>query len=173
MLFCKNLSVFLVILILPGCGFQPIFGSGTSSIIKGELQYIEISPIANKTGQTLRNQLVQNIQPLGKSKTTKYRLNVRLTENKQRLAIKKSEIATRANLSFIANYEIFSKASGTLLTQGTSHMISSYNILTHTYATLIAEKDARNRAIREIGGDITSKVASFFRLNKDKIKSFK
>ena len=48
-----------------------------------------------------------------------------------------------------------------------------YNILTHTYATLIAEKDARKRAIREIAGDITSKVASFFRLNKDKIKSFK
>jgi len=158
---------------LSGCGFQPVFGTRDTSIITSEMKFIEIRPISNKVGQILRNQLVQNIQPLGKSKTTKYRLNVRLKEHKQRLAIKKSEIATRANLSFIANYEIFSKASGALLTQGTSHMISSYNILTHTYATLIAEKDARNRAIREIAGDITSKLASFFRLNKDKLKRFK
>ena len=71
------------------------------------------------------------------------------------------------------NYQIISKSSGELLSQGSSQMITSYNILTHTFATLIAEKDARKRAVREISADITNKITIFFRLNKKKIKDFK
>ena len=173
MLSYKKLVIVLSLPLLSGCGFQPIFGTGVSPIIKGEMKHIEISPIADKLGQALRNQLVQNIRPLGKSKITKYLLNVKITESKQNLAIKKSEIATRANLTFVATYKIVSTIKKSTLTSGSSSMIASYNILTQTYATLSAERDARNRAIREISADITSKIASFFRLNRDKIKNLK
>jgi hypothetical protein len=46
-------------------------------------------------------------------------------------------------------------------------MITSYNILSQTFGTIIAEKDARARAVREISSDLTNKIASFFRLNKN------
>jgi len=52
-------------------------------------------------------------------------------------------------------------------------MVTSYNILTKTFATLMAEKDARKRAVREISVDITSKVAAFFKLNRDKLAAVK
>jgi hypothetical protein len=51
-------------------------------------------------------------------------------------------------------------------------MTTSYNILNQTFSTLMAEKDARKRAVREISADISSKVYSFFRLKPDKIKEF-
>ena len=155
-----------------GCGFQPIFGTGPGSEIRKEMGYIEISPISDRIGQQLRNHLVHQITPMGGASVTKYKLKVTLTESKQNLAIKKSEIATRANLRFNANYEIILKSNGKRIARGHSRMTTSYNILNQTFSTLMAEKNARKRAVREISADISSKIYSFFRLNRDKIKEF-
>ena len=172
MLFCKKAIILFSLLMLFGCGFQPILGTGPGSEIRKEVRYIEISPIADRIGQQLRNHLVHDIMPLGGSSVTKYKLIVKLTESKQNLAIKKSEIATRANLRFNAKYEIFLKSNGKKIAGGHSRMTTSYNILNQTFSTLMAEKNARKRAVREISADISSKVYSFFRLNRDKIKEF-
>ena len=166
MLFYSRIYICFCFLFLAGCGFQPIFGKGGETIIKSEMRNIEISPIANRLGQQLRNYLVQDLNPFGRPRNTKYLLKVVLGESKQNLAIKKSEIATRANLTFVATYSIIRKSSGVVLTTGTSHMITSYNILPQTFGTIIAEKNARARAVREISADLTNKIASFFRLNK-------
>ena len=173
MLFCKNAVIAFSLPMLFGCGFQPIFGTGVNPEISSEIRYIEISPISDQIGQQLRNHLVHNITPMGGLGVTKYKLNVTLTESKQNLAIKKSEIATRANLRFVAKYELIFKSGGKPITTGQSRMTTSYNILKQTFATLIAEKDARKRAVREISADIGDKLSTFFRLNRDKIKKFK
>ena len=172
MLFCKKAIILFSLLMLFGCGFQPILGTRTGSEIRKEVRYIEISPIADRIGQQLRNHLVHDIMPLGGSSVTKYKLIVKLTESKQNLAIKKSEIATRANLRFNANYEIVLKSNGKKIAGGHSRMTTSYNILNQTFSTLMAEKNARKRAVREISADISSKIYSFFRLNRDKIDEF-
>jgi len=172
MLFCKKAIILFSLLMLFGCGFQPILGTRTGSEIRKEVRYIEISPIADRIGQQLRNHLVHDIMPLGGSSVTKYKLIVKLTESKQNLAIKKSEIATRANLRFNASYVIILKSNGKKIAGGHSRMTTSYNILNQTFSTLMAEKNARKRAVREISADISSKVYSFFRLNRDKIKEF-
>jgi hypothetical protein len=54
-----------------------------------------------------------------------------------------------------------------LLIKGNSHMITSFNILTETFSTIVAEENARARAVREISADIGVKIAGFFRTNKD------
>ena len=170
-MFVRNLTIFTCIVVIAGCGFQPIFKAESSKSINNELRFIDIQPIENRIGQQLRNSLVQDISPLGRIGLIKYQLNVTLAETKSNLAIKKSEISTRANLIFQANYTLTLKSTGEVLTSGQSHMVTSYNILTQTYATLIAEKDARRRAVREISADITTKVVSYFRMfneNSDK-----
>ena len=109
MLCYKKIKVALLIIFLIGCDFQPLYGTRGNSIITGEMKFIEVSPISDRMGQTLRNHLIQNFKPLDNLKNSKYVLNIQLSENKQNLAIKKSEIATRANLIIIANYQIISK----------------------------------------------------------------
>ena len=167
MSFCSRMYICFWLLVVSGCGFHPIFGKSGETIIDSEMRNIEISPIADRLGQQLRNHLVQDINPFGKSRNNKFVLKVALSESKQNLAIKKSEIATRANLTFVATYILTRKSSGALLTNGSSRMITSYNILSQTFGTIIAEKDARARAVREISSDLTNKIASFFRLNKN------
>ncbi len=164
----KIVFVALNLFVLTGCGFQPIYGAGTNSVFESEMRLIEISPIKDRIGQQLRNELEQQITPKGRARLSKYILKVELSESTQGLSVKKSEIATRANLSFRASYNIVEKKDGALLSSGSNRMVTSYNILTETFATLMAEKDARKRAVREISIDITSKVAAFFKLNRDK-----
>jgi LPS-assembly lipoprotein len=166
----KRLFISFSFVALSGCGFQPIYGAGTNSIFETEMRDIEILPIKNRIGQQLRNQLEQRITPKGRSRFSKYTLKVTLSESKQSLAVKKSEIATRTNLNFRANYKVTEKATKKTLTSGRSRMVTSYNILTETFATLMAEKDARKRAVREISVDITSKIAAFFKLDRNKPK---
>lgn len=173
MLLFKKCLMSLSLLVLAGCGFQPLYGSGSSSLFATEMRQIEISPIKDRIGQQLRNQLEQRITPKGRARINKYILKVTLSESRQDLAIKKSEIATRANLNFLASYIIIQKATGKTLTSGKSRMVTSYNILTETFATLIAENDARKRAVREMSVDITSKVAAYFKLNRDKLTETK
>ena len=169
----KELLVSLSLIALTGCGFAPVYGSGTNSVFEIEMRAIEIKPIENRIGQQLRNQLEQQITPKGGSRVSKYVLVVTLSESKQGLAVKKSEIATRANLNFQASYHIIEKSTKKTLTSGSSRMVTSYNILTETFATLIAEKDARKRAVREISLDITTKIAAFFKLDRNKPKTVK
>ena len=164
----KSTFVFLGLFVLTGCGFQPIYGDGTNSVFETEMRHIEISPIKDRIGQQLRNELEQRITPKGRARVAKYSLKVTLNESRQGLAVKKSEIATRANLNLRASYNIVEKSSGAVIATGNSRMVTSYNILTKTFATLMAEKDARSRAVREISVDITSKIAAFFKLNRNK-----
>lgn len=166
MLFYRNLGIFISLLVIAGCGFEPIFKAVGMRNTNNELRYIEIKPIENRIGQQLRNHLVQDIMPLGRQRDAKYALNVTLTESKANLAIKKSEIATRANLIFYANYTLTLKSNGEKLTSGGSRMVTSYNILTETFGTQIAEKDARKRAVREISADIASKIIVYFNMVK-------
>ena len=164
-----SLAILVALVGLTGCGFEPIYGAGANSVFETDMREIEISSIENRIGQQLRNELEQRITPRGRARISKYVLKVTISEGKQGLAVKKSEIATRANLTFRASYNITRKSNGETLTSGSSRMVTSYNILTKTFATLMAEKDARKRAVREISVDITSKVAAFFKLNRDKL----
>ena len=166
MLYCKRAQIICCLIVVTACGFQPVFKEKGGSILKNELRYIEISPIADRTGQKLRNHLVHEITPFGKSRVPRYRLAVTLSETKQNLAIKKSEVATRANLRFSADYKLIKKSSGHVLIRGKSNMITSFNILTEPFSTMVAEKNARARAMREISADIGVKIASFFKSKK-------
>ena len=126
------------------------------------MRYIEIKPIKDRSGQQLRNHLETDIALAKRAYPTRYNLVVVLDETKQDLAIKKSQIATRANLTFRADYRLISKTDGSVLDKGSARITTKYNVLDETFATLMAEKDARTRAVREISAAIATQIAVFF-----------
>ena len=154
-----------------GCGFKPIYGGKSGGALTSDLSSINIAPIKNRTGQLLRNALEQKINPLGTNQKKLYTLSVMISESKQELAVKKSEIATRANLLLTANYSLFSLKKRATVTSGTSQVVVGYNILAQDFATLMAEKDARQRAIKELSTDITNRLAAYFQLEQSKAAS--
>lgn len=148
-----------------GCGFRPLYwkDSGATS---AELGAIKIEPIADRTGQILRNHLLDKLNPSGSPAAPRYILKVKLTEAKRELAIRVDEVATRANLTFRAAYTL-ADPGGRALNSGTAWSTASYNILRNDFATISSEKNARTRGMIVLSEEIQTRIAIF--LNRHRL----
>ncbi len=158
----RSLVLLTAAALLMGCGFRPLYGSGDAAEIENELAAIQVRPIDNRIGQILHNHLIDLLTPGGRPRQVKYVLHVRLKKSIVHLGVQKNELATRTNLWITARFLLLSPGGSTLF-NGQSVTISSFNILgSDDLATLAAEKDARARAVRQVAGDLRTKIAAFF-----------
>ena len=141
-----------------GCGFRPIHKADSVSGM-ANLGKIHVSVIPDRTGQLLRNELLQQLQPSGPIKPFEYVLSVSLNESIQTFAIRRDAVATRANLTLQASFRLKAHDTGKALFTDQSFSINSYNILTSDYATVSARHHARKRAVRHLAMDIRNRVS--------------
>lgn len=146
---------------LSGCGFRPLYGT-TGGGGRDALAQIQIKPIADRSGQQLRNHLLDLITPRGQPPAARYVLNVRLSESIRSLAVRKTALATRANFRLEASFILSDKATGKTLHTDKTLVVSGYNILSSDFATLQSVKDARARALRETAENIRVRLGVFF-----------
>ena len=146
-----------------GCGFRPLYGKGSGSDVAA-LSTVYVETIPDRIGQKLRNHLQERLSPKGPARRTYFILKVTLTESRRNLAIRKDETATRANLVITANFELIDnrRAQNGKFT-GIATSINSYNVLQSDFATLSAQRDARDRALRTIADEIRLRVAAAIR----------
>ncbi len=158
----RTFAPLLVVLVLGACGFRSLYGTDATGDAPGELATIKIKPIADRLGQQLRNNLLDLLNPRGRPANPRYLLTVGLDQSTQRLAIEKDAFATRANLRLLAKFSLQEPDNPEIVLSGKILVVSSYNILDSEFATLMAEKDAKTRAAREIAHDIRTRLAAFF-----------
>lgn len=171
MWYCRSLALGLFALVVAGCGFQPLYSGGRNSEAAAELATVHIEPIADRVGQQLHNHLLDLLNPKGRTRDPRYVLRVILVGSTRDLAVAKSKFATRSNYRLFARYRLFEAGGEKSIFDGTKKVVSSYNILTSNFFTLIAEKDAKARAVQEISQDIRTQLAVFFvqrRADRDK-----
>jgi len=163
MLLFKRAFLVLIGLTLAGCGFQPLYGVRDNTRVIEDFSFITVAPMADRLGQQLQNELERLLHPNGKAPRERYRLNAELTESKSSLAVKKSAFATRANLEVTAKYILTQSYIGDNRFASTNSITVSYNIYDSQFATLMAEKDARKRAVRELAQEIRIRLAVYLR----------
>lgn len=148
---------------LGGCGFRPLYGRTGDGNFSEVLAQVEIGPIPDRVGQIVRNALLERLTPKGTGGLVNYRLDVLLNESISSLAVQKSADATRADLTLSATYALTDIRSGKVIQRTNSQAVASFNILNSEFATLMAEKGARDRAARQLSDEIRLKVAIFLR----------
>ena len=144
-----------------GCGFQPLYAERNNVQAAEELAQVKINTIAERNGQILHNYLLDRMNPRGRSGAPAYALDIQLTESKASIGIIKDNTATLAQLSSSAVYTLYDLKKKAALQTGRSRSFTSYNIVDSNFGTLSAEQDARERTLRELADDITTKVAVF------------
>lgn len=148
---------------LAGCGFSPLYGRGEDGSVAEELAKIRVLPIANRSGQVLRNHLLDGLTPRGEPQKPQYTLQVALAEpNVQDLGISRSESVVRYGFSAVARFRL-RDASGADLLQGDAGGSSSYLVTNSEFATVAARTNARDRVMEELSSDIKAQVATFLR----------
>ncbi len=153
--------------LLAGCGFQPLYGDKDYGAAGGQdLATVKVNTIPDRNGQILHNFLLDRINPHGRPGSPLYSLDIQLTEQKSNVGIIKDSTATLGQLANSANYTLYDLRKKSPVHSGRSRSFTSYQIVQSQFATLAAEKDARERTLRELAEDITTKVAVFLASQK-------
>ncbi len=152
---------FIVFFIFTSCGYEPLYSKNANT--NKELLSISVQNIKNRPGQILRNTLLNQLNPERERVITKYRLIVEISESKSSLAYRKDMSATRTDLKITANYLLKDIKNGEILLKQEAKSISSFDVVESVYATLIAEKDVREKNLNVISNDIYTNLVIFFK----------
>lgn len=148
---------------LSGCGFSPLYGENEDGeTVATKLATVRIDPLRDRVGQQMHNLLRNRLNPQGQPAAPDYRLMLQITETRRELGVRRDETATRANLKLDTRFFLRETGSGDQILSGRSTSTTSYDILEEPFATTISERDARERALREVADDIETRLAVFF-----------
>lgn len=151
-----------------GCGFEPMYakrGAETAPVM-AELTTIRVMGIEDRSGQILRNALVNRLNPRGEPAHSAYILTVRLTNNQENLAERNDGKASLGRMFVRANFRLVDVEQEIPIMAGTSQSVVSYRLLGPTYGSTAVERDAEQRALIDISEDIRTQLATFFSTGK-------
>ena len=71
--------------------------------------------------------------------------------------------ATRTDLNVNVKYKLTNIKDGRIVYESESNSISSFDVVESVYATLIAEKDAKEKSLKVLSEDIYTNLAIYFK----------
>jgi LPS-assembly lipoprotein len=156
------LGILLVAGLLAGCGFRPLYKqTGNTDTVK-DFSQISIAQPEDRPSQQLRNFLLDALTPHGQPDRPLYRLEYRLTESLGSVFVTRAEEVTRSNLQLSASVYLRDYQSGRALVSLSATSQASYNVTQADYANLVSEKNARERALRDVAEQIRLRLGNYF-----------
>ena len=148
---------------LTGCGFQPMYGDRSRNYsTPAQFAQIEVNDIAGRPGHHLRNDLIDRFSARGGNFKKQYRLDIALTDRKDGLAIRADETVTRFNYRLLSNFRLIRIGDQQVLYESSLRVTSAFNVVKSEFATLSAERDAEERAARDMSSEIITRLAIYF-----------
>lgn len=167
-LFLISAALFL----LQSCGFEPLyvqrekpsgwyFGGKFDTSISEEMAKIKISPISDRFGQQMRNQLLDLLTPRGVPQKPQYRLDVRLVSRQViQQAMRRDITATSERVDYKVQYELWEGTEMKL--RSDSFAFVSYDIMANPYSTTMAQKKTESDAAKILANDIALRLGAYF-----------
>lgn len=163
----RTVAVVAVLTGLSACGFRPLYappdqdGASAQNVYAFDVfRSVVIESIPNREGQYLRNELTRLLQPNGADAQRFYSLRVRISESGKDLAVRKSSIATRANLTMRGEFTLIDRRNGSAVASGNTSVTSGYNIFESEYQSMSALNSVRFRALDSLAQQIRIRLAT-------------
>jgi LPS-assembly lipoprotein len=151
---------------LSACGFHPLYGNATLDPRVGPtLASVYVEPIPDRVGYELRNELLDLFNATGESDGAAYRLKLAINETEEAVVLQTNTAITRYNYTLTAHYELIPRDGTSAVKAGDVTALSAYNVAAapFLYATVTAERDAKNRAANDIAERIRVQIAVYLR----------
>lgn len=164
MVLLRAALLLLALLPLAACGFEPLYGNRQQSgdAVFNDFQQIKIATIPERSGQLLRNDLLDRLNYGGEPQQPRYELKVNLKETEREVLVRADQVATAVDLTLSASYQLVDLSNGTVLSSASPQSIVRYNVLASPYATLSSAQDARRRAAEQLADDIRTRLGVYF-----------
>ena len=147
-----------------GCGFQPLYGSGTTTASGARLSEVmssvDVQPIPGRVGQKVRNELIFSNTGGGYAAKPKYKLRITLRESVVDQLVQISGDARGQVLVLSASFQLVDAANGQEIYLGSAVSRAALTRYQEIFANTRATYDAQNRAAREVAKSIQTQVAA-------------
>jgi LPS-assembly lipoprotein len=161
-----RLAVLAWALLLSACGFHPLYGNaGLNAGVGSTLANVYVEPIPERVGYELRNELLDLFNATGESSNAAFRLKLSVNESEEAVVLQTNTAITRYNYTLSAHYELIPRDGASAVKSGDVTALSAYNVAAapFLYATVTAERDAKNRAANDIAERIRTQIAVYLR----------
>ncbi len=146
---------------LAGCGWTPLYADRETGPADEELRAVKVAPIGERIGQRLELALRNSLNPEGLPTPQRYLLRTTLQTVRSDLGVQTTGIGTRGKLDVNASFALTDSKSGAQLFTNSSHVAESFDIVANEYSAIVAEDDARTRAVEELRRDILTRLTLF------------
>ena len=147
-------------LALSGCGLKPMYAGGGSGAVAQGLASVDVSAIEGKAGWLVRNALIDRLGSTGGNGTqARYRLDVRLDDRLEGLALLSDVTIGRERRTLRARYQLIDQASGDIVLDATAGSDAGIDVVSSEYATIAAENTALENLSRDVAGKIVTSLA--------------
>ena len=160
-------SALMVILLLAGCGFHPLYGSNGSASggSSHDLAMIDVATIPNRSGQLLRQSLQQRLYGSGDDAPAKqYQLSVSLAVTGEAIGEQADSSVTRLRQFGSANWTLKKlDPTQTFVASGLARSLDGVNIIDNQFfAADIEGETVARRMADTLAEQITIQLAAYF-----------
>lgn len=156
------LSLILAIT-LSGCGFSPMYGESSktkNSSVTATLNSIEINIIPDRSGQYLRNALMDRFYQTGVPPNPTYKLVISpINETVSNFDLTINSEATRRQLRLNTVIELINLSTDEVVFKRSLIAIASHNVLESEFSTIVTEQSSRDAALNDLARQIERQIA--------------
>jgi LPS-assembly lipoprotein len=150
-------------LVLSACGFQPLYGprvDGTSA--SHDLASVSVMQQSTRLGQLIRNEIVSTIAPAGQQAEPLYVLEL-VPRAAAEVTIRDFDTGVlRRSLRVEAAFRLSQTGAAGEIYAGRTFSQASYDRTGAPFADRQARIEAEERAAREVGADIATRLSAYF-----------
>ncbi|MEM7398010.1 MAG: hypothetical protein AAF354_03615 [Pseudomonadota bacterium] len=152
-------------LLLAGCGFQPLYGTNSTTASGARLTEamaaVDVQPIPGRVGQKVRNELIFANTGGGQAAPPRYKLSIALKERDIQQLVQVTGSAQGQVYQLQATYKLTDIASGRVIHEGKAISRAPYTRFQEVFANVRARYDAEDRAAKTVSDSIKSQLASY------------
>ena len=150
--------VSLSAMLLTACGLSPMYAGGGDGTVARGLATVDVAPIEGQAGWLVRNALNDRLGAAGAA-SPQYRLDVRLDDQLEGLAILRDDTVSRERRILRARYQLIDLASGEIVLDATAGSDAGIDVVSSEYATIAAEQTALENLAEDVAQRIVTRVA--------------
>lgn len=170
----RNIKIFVAVLMLGGCGFEPLYVERDSTerwyyqgkfdtSISEEIAQIKVEPVGDRIGQLVRQELLDSLTPKGVPENPKYRLKITdIAKSVTKQAMRDDITATRERVDYTLTYALYNVETGKKLLDGDTLALLGYDIMANPYSTTFSGKKAMQDAAKIMADDISLRIGAYF-----------
>jgi LPS-assembly lipoprotein len=157
----RSILVVGFLALLPACGFKPLYGTNSlGESVASELNAVAVADQTTRAGQLVRNEILATVPPSAGGSYI-YRLDMTPVVTESNTVDKRDTDTTRRTYRLNVSFALVDVGTSKPVYKGQTFSFVSYDRVESPVANVQARANAEERAAREVGVDIKTRVAAF------------